>query len=336
MGLFGEKLDSVQVEVSTHCQLSCLMCPKSVFKRDWIFGHMDLETFKKIPFERFKYAHLQGWGEPLLNPDIIEMMEIAKNKGCSVGITTNGLLLDEFAKDLVGRVDLVAISIAGAREDVHRRVRGCSLSDLLENVRLLSELRKGERPKVTLVTMMLKETIHDLPKLIELAKDVGADEVIANNLDYVPSEDLIDEVVFSEKENPEFSEIIGEAKVLADELGITFVAKPIKLEEALVCAENPIRSCLITVNGDVCPCVYLHLPTKSDKIVRFFRGKKVEVRKTYFGNLKNENFKKIWNKKEYWEFRRTFEIRLFPDFTVIPKIPKLPEMCRSCYKAYSV
>ncbi len=336
MGLFDRKLDSVQVEVSTHCQLSCPMCPKSVFKKDWIHKHMDLETFKKIPFERFKYAHLQGWGEPLLNPNIIEMIEIAKRDGCSVGITTNGLLLDEFARDLVGDVDLVAISIAGAGEDVHRRIRKCRLSDLLENVRLLSELRKDKKPKITLVTMMLRETIHDLPKLVELAKDVNADEVIANNLDYVPSKDLIDEIVFSESENPEFSEVISEAKVLADELGITFVAKPIRLEEALVCAENPIKSCLITVNGDVCPCVYLHLPTKSDKIVRFFRGKRIEVRKTYFGNLRNENFKEIWNKEEYWKFRRTFEMRLLPDFTVIPRIPDLPEMCRSCYKAYSV
>jgi len=104
----------------------------------------------------------------------------------------------------------------------------------------------------------------------------------------------------------------------------------------LICAENPIRSSLITVNGDICPCVYLHLPTKSDTIVRFFEGEKFEVRKMYFGNLRNENFEEIWNMKEYKEFRAMFEMRLFPDFTIIPKIPDLSRSCRSCYKAHSV
>gem|GEM_PF-5175064 len=34
MGLFSGKLDNVQVEVSTHCQLNCVMCPKRVFRKD--------------------------------------------------------------------------------------------------------------------------------------------------------------------------------------------------------------------------------------------------------------------------------------------------------------
>lgn len=329
-------MKNVQVEVSTHCQLRCLMCPKRIFRREWVSDHMDMEIFRRIPFEKFRYAHLQGWGEPLLNPNIIEMVEFAKAKGCRVGITTNGLLLDEFAEDLVkAGIDLVAVSIASADEKTHRKIRGCKLSDLLENIKMLSNI-KG-KPKITLVTIMLKDTINDLPKLVKIAKEVGADEVIANNLDYIPSQDLTGLEVFSEKENREILNAIGKAEELARRLGISFFAKPIKLEEVLVCAENPIESCLITVNGDVCPCVYLHLPTKSENISRFFMGKTITVRKTYFGNISKEKFTKIWKGKEYKKFRTVFEVRLssiFPFFGHSP--PELPDVCKTCYKAFNI
>ncbi len=337
------RLDGVQVEVTTHCQLRCVMCPRSVFD-DWVCEHMDVRTFTAIPFENFRYVHLQGWGEPLMNPRIVDMIEFVKDRGCTVGITTNGVLLGKLAPDLLSSgIDVVAISIAGAKDETQKRIRGFPLSELLENVEILSGLRRGDRPRITLVTMMLKDTISELPKLVELARDVGADELIANNLDYIPSERLLGLEVFSERENERFSKVIKEAEALAKELGVKFLAKPIKLEEVLVCAENPIRNCLVTVRGDVCPCVYLHLPTKSDRIVRFFRGRRVEVGKTYFGNVR-EGFANVWNGEEYRSFRGVFSDRLkslnallytvsFPSGVLIPE---LPDVCRTCYKAYSV
>ena len=40
-------------------------------------------------------VYLQGWGEPFLHPELMTMVRIAKGTGCSVGTTTNGLLLNE-------------------------------------------------------------------------------------------------------------------------------------------------------------------------------------------------------------------------------------------------
>jgi len=337
MRLFGRRLDNVQVEVSTHCQLNCLMCPKSVFREDWIHRHMDLDTFRRIPFELFKYAHLQGWGEPLLNPDIIEMIEIAKREGCSVGITTNGILLDEFAEDLVrSGVDLVAVSIASPNNEVHKSIRGCDLSKLIEGILKLSKMRRNNKPKITVTTIMLRSTIEDLPELVKLAKSCGADEVIANNLDYIPTKDLVGLEVFSEKVDPKIVEILDSAKTTARDLGINLAIRPIKLEEALICAENPLKTCFITVDGFVSPCVYAHLPTKSEHVQRVFKNRIVYVKKLYFGNINEKSFDKIWNSEEYTRFREVFKRRLGVDMFTIFQFPDLPEICKSCYKAYSL
>ncbi|MFN3384736.1 MAG: radical SAM/SPASM domain-containing protein [Archaeoglobaceae archaeon] len=320
MFLFFSKLDFVQIEVSTRCQLSCLMCPKSFFR--WKAKDMGFEEFKKIPFSRFRYAHLQGWGEPLLNSELGEMIEFAK-KHCKLSLTTNGLLLPEW-KEEIAKLDLIAISIAGINGQ--REVRKTKLEELAEKIETITSLKK--KPKVVIATLMMKNTISELPMLVEFAKSIKADELIANNLDYIPSRDLVGYEVFSENPSEEYLRIIETAKKKAEELKIKFVARPIKIEEALVCAENPIKNCFITADCNVSPCAYLHLPTEGEYITRFFKGQEFKVMKQYFG--KAEEFYKVWKSKSYSDFRKIYEYRLLK-----PYLP-LPECCRSCYKAYSL
>lgn len=311
----------LQVEVSTKCQLSCEMCPKSFF--DWKSENMDFELFKKLPFSNFRYTHLQGWGEPLLNPEIGEMISFARKK-CKVGLTTNGLLIDDWIEDLA-KLDLIAISVAGI--EAQRKIRGASLQKIAENIALLKS--RPKRPRIVIATLMMKKAIEELTHLIQFAGSIGVDEVIANNLDYIPSKELVGEEVFSNVIENNVAEKIRVAEMKAKEIGIKFTPRPIKLEEALICAENPLKNCFITVDGFIAPCAYLHLPTKSEEITRFFMGKEVKVRKLYFGRA--ENFKEVWKSREYSEFRKVYEKRLTELF-----IPELPEVCKTCYKAYSV
>ncbi len=310
------------------------MCPKYWFSDEWIARDMDMETFCSIPFKKFKYAHLQGWGEPLLNPKIGEMIDLAREH-CRVGLTTNGLLLKRHIDDLL-KTDLVAISVASADRKLHEKIRKCRLEEITEGIKLLSELRSKKKPKITVVTMMLRSTVETLPDIVELAYECGADEVIANNLDYIPSEELAGlEVFTSEAERSKAEKYIQIAEKKAEESGVEFTAKLVRMEEALVCAENPVKNCFITVNGLVTPCVYLHLPIKSSYIRRYFNGRMVDVSKVYFGHV--SNFNEVWKSKSYKKFRGMFEKRqsLF-QYLFSFTLPPLPEVCRTCYKAYSV
>lgn len=315
------KLGFVQIEVSTRCQLNCLMCPKSCFD-DWIARDMSMEVFRLMPFKKFRYAHLQGWGEPLLNPNIGEMIELAA-KRCRVGLTTNGVLLEHHLDALL-KLDLLAVSIASASPKAQSVVRGFSLEKLKQGIKLVSESRK-RNPKIVIATMMLKGTIDTLPEMVDFAVECGADEVIANNLDYIPSKELLGQEVFGEKADTKVEEIINQTEEKAKDAGIKFVAKPRVMEELLVCAENPVDNCFVTVDGKFAPCAYLHLPTKSDSIVRYFKSKKFEVPKVYFNNMKE------WKKSEFREVYRR-RLQAFLPFG----IPSLPKYCQTCYKAWSV
>lgn len=315
----------VQVEVSTRCQLNCLMCPKSCFD-DWIANDMSMKTFRLIPFKKFRYAHLQGWGEPLLNPNISEMIELAAEH-CRVGLTTNGVLLERNL-DALMKLDLLAVSVASANPKVQSAVRGFSLEKLRRGIKLVSENRKRKRPKIVIATMMLKSTIDALPEMVDFAIECGADEIVANNLDYIPSKELLGQEVFGEKVNAKVEEIIGQTEKKAKDAGIKFVAKPRVMGEAIVCAENPVDNCFVTVDGRIAPCVYLHLPTESGAIVRYFKGKKFEVAKLYFSSMME------WERSG---IRDIYRRRLQALYKSLPlDFPTLPEFCMTCYKAWSV
>ena len=58
---------------------------------------MDLDLFElaSANFKEVKLVCLQGWGEPLEHENILGMVRVAKMAGCEVGLTTNGMLLNE-------------------------------------------------------------------------------------------------------------------------------------------------------------------------------------------------------------------------------------------------
>jgi MoaA/NifB/PqqE/SkfB family radical SAM enzyme len=81
---------------------------------------MTFLQFKKI-FGRLKEAmHIVfcGFGEPLLNKDIFEMIAYSKRKGKITTLTTNGILLDDRAIDniLGSKLDVLSISIKTSKK----------------------------------------------------------------------------------------------------------------------------------------------------------------------------------------------------------------------------
>lgn len=89
-----KRFKRIYIEITNVCNLSCNFCPKT--KRQLKF--MDEETFSHIlkeikPYTDYIYFHLMG--EPLLNPNIEKFLELSREAGFKVNITTNGTLLNK-------------------------------------------------------------------------------------------------------------------------------------------------------------------------------------------------------------------------------------------------
>jgi len=82
----------IYVEISNLCNLSCAFCPGTKRPK----GRMTAEQFERLapklrPYTDYLYFHLMG--EPLCHPQLDEFLDIARQQGFRVILTTNGTLL---------------------------------------------------------------------------------------------------------------------------------------------------------------------------------------------------------------------------------------------------
>ncbi|MCC7085214.1 MAG: SPASM domain-containing protein [Pirellulales bacterium] len=138
---------TVRVETTNHCQADCSFCPRSTIGR--AKGFMKQELFEKVVREcaigGCQLMHLHGFGEPLLDKQLPERIQLCKQSGIGrVKIFTNGdLLRGDLARRLLeSGVDEIKVSIDGADAKEFNVLRvGLDHGKVLENVQAFRKLR---------------------------------------------------------------------------------------------------------------------------------------------------------------------------------------------------
>jgi MoaA/NifB/PqqE/SkfB family radical SAM enzyme len=348
--------EAIQIEVTTRCLNRCVMCPRTALADEWPEMDLSWEVFQRIAraFDRAQHVHLQGWGEPLLHPRLLDMISVAKGAGCRVGLTTNGTRLDpELSKCLLELdLDLIAVSIAGATRETHERIRvGSDFPVILENVRQLLALRARQgarRPKVEFSYLMTKTNMEELPKAVELAASLGVEELYAINLDYVVAgEHEVLKAFDCQASREAFLRMIDEGRAIARRAGLIFRPYPLDPEEVAICEGNPLKILFVACDGWVSPCTYLGLSGRTD-IPRQFEGKAIAVPRVRFGNVLEQDLTEIWDSPAYQAFRQQFARRRLAmgaralgaltrkGEETEARMPPPPDPCLTCYKLYGV
>jgi hypothetical protein len=103
------------VEISSICQNKCDYCPHKELVRGKREQNMGYKVWRQCLYwlERFHQdtVCLNGFGEPLVHPRLIEWVKELNEIGISPYFSTNGILFTpEIAHELKGRVDYISIS----------------------------------------------------------------------------------------------------------------------------------------------------------------------------------------------------------------------------------
>lgn len=326
--LLAPSWDWVQVEVTTHCQAACTYCPRTVYRASWEDRHISLETFRRLlpDLKWARLVYLQGWGEPFLHPEFFTMAALAKEAGCRVGATTNGMLLDAAlgARIVESGLDVLAFSLAGLGERNDRVRRGTRFATVLENIRLLERLKKrrgASRPVLHLAYMLLGSGLPDLALLPEALAGSGVEQVVVSTLDFAATSELAEESLRLAGPG-EYRDLIFELDDLAARgrrRGLTishYLAPPGRLWPQ--CPENAGRAAVVAADGLVSPCVYLNLPVAGETSVGL-GGEQPYVRQG-FGHLPLHSLGDLWRLSAYRSFRRDL------------RRGALPAWCRNCLK----
>ena len=178
----------LDIETVSFCNLRCPFCATTTDR--WgkdNNGYMEFLLYKKIidsGAENGLYAiKLSLRGEPLLHPQLPEMVKYAKNKGImDVYFNTNAILLTEekFERLIDASLDRISISIEGFKKESYEKYRvGAKFEKLFENVSKLITIRdkKGTKfPQIRIQTVLLDDLKTDFANYVDFWKRY-ADEV---------------------------------------------------------------------------------------------------------------------------------------------------------------
>lgn len=189
-------LKRVYVEVTNKCNLTCSTCMRNVW--DVSYGQMSEATFEGLisgleALPDKPEIFLGGYGEPLSHPDILHMIERAKQNGHRVSLISNGIL---FTKEVIRQLielnlDMLWVSLDGGSPECYTDVRlGDALPTVLAN---LTELRAQKYqkfggsswsgyPKLGIAFVAMRRNIHDLSQVIRLGTRLGAVEFSVSNV----------------------------------------------------------------------------------------------------------------------------------------------------------
>ncbi len=170
------------VEVSTLCNLNCIMCPRDRISRKK--GLMKPNIFQRLVewLPHNAKVMFSGMGEQLLNPHVTSYIGDMKRKGMIVGITTNGqLLTPEKVMDLIdSRIDMIQVSLNGGSKDTYESImRGGNFNLVRTNLDYLSSVRP---PGLTVQLSVVRQERNkdDIMDIERFAENHGFSLLIRN------------------------------------------------------------------------------------------------------------------------------------------------------------
>ncbi len=139
---FGRELDSIRVSVTQDCNLNCFYCHREGQKANG--NRVTLGSYKKlfslsrdIGISKVKFTG----GEPLVRPDITEIVKLAKQYFTDISMTTNGILLKEYAKILKNAgLNRINISLHSLNAETYKKITGSMYhSRVIEGIKAAKE-----------------------------------------------------------------------------------------------------------------------------------------------------------------------------------------------------
>ncbi len=296
------QFDCIQVEVTSRCPGGCTYCPHTTLKGRWQSRDMDMGTFGRLwpLMRRSGRVHLQGWGEPLLNPAFFEMAALARKAGCQVSTTTCGLRMDpDLALRIVeSGIDIVAFSLAGTDPASNAARHGVDFDRVCDAVSILQKFRRermGVHLEIHFAYLMLASNMESVAGLPALMQRLGVHAAVISTLDYIPEPGLEAEA-FQPHETEKLARaaaVLAETAAEARRLGLEFHYElPSPGVGGTTCRENIHRSLFIAADGSVSPCVYLNVPADV-----------VDSKRRVFGNVRTQQPLAIWESEGFRRFR---------------------------------
>lgn len=295
----------VRVFISTtnKCNFKCPTCPNTIKKLK--NKELPFQTFRDLAKELFPLAkefHPTVKGEPLMTSYFDKIPSLLQKYKVHMNLTTNGMLLSKKTSKLIMPVlSDIKISFDGAQKSTFEKIRpGSNFRIVLNNIKELIKIRNNfliknkrkSKPTITLQTTLMATNIRELPDIVRIAANLGADRVKAYFM-ITYNQRFIKESLWFHKETTNY--YLEKAKKLARNYKIiTKFPKEFNLNKNIktgtrmkndhIVCHFLWQEAWVEEDGSIIPCCSFNAPI--------------------LGNIYKTPFSKIWNNKSYQNLRR--------------------------------
>ncbi len=267
-GCFGYGPHPV-LEVTPRCNLNCIHCEvrggelkndppiESVYRM--------IDSIATVP--EFRMLVLSG-GEPLIRPDIYDIIKYARDLGFEVVIATNGTLITEEVARKLSKLEIagVAISLDFMEPELHDKFRGIKGAWERAINGIKNSINAGLYLQINIT--LSKLNYNELPQLLKFADDLGSHVILLYQFQPFGRGSVRNDIALTPDE---FLEVIKKVAEMQRDLKTLVV--PIGLPEYFAYLtdrvhnfKNLFRGCnaglgmfYVKWNGDVWPCVFLQI-----------------------------------------------------------------------------
>jgi MoaA/NifB/PqqE/SkfB family radical SAM enzyme len=204
------RLPLVTLYLTERCNSRCVTCDY------WRHGRNDatLESVLRVlPDLRAlgtRVALLSG-GEPLLNPEWLQIATALRDAGVTPWLLTSGLSLAKHARAVASVFDSVTVSLDGTNAATYQAIRGLEAFDkVCEGVR--AAVARGAA--VSLRVTLQRANYLELPRFVVLARELGVRQVsflavdVGNAHAFARTEPFDDGLALREEDLPRFDALI--------------------------------------------------------------------------------------------------------------------------------
>jgi len=166
--------------ITEKCNFRCAFCHVDQSRQEKLTD-LPIESIKKIIKSAAPYHpsfQLSG-GEPLIHPDIIEIIKYIKKYNLVVGLVTNGFFLKDKAQELIdAKLDFLAVSLDGPdKKTQKKRGRVDSFNRILAGIEKFISLRGNKLfPNLRLATVITHDNLDNFDQILPLAEKLGVNQ----------------------------------------------------------------------------------------------------------------------------------------------------------------
>ncbi|WP_066494969.1 radical SAM/SPASM domain-containing protein [Abyssisolibacter fermentans] len=260
--IHGTKTDAIRVKmcyfhITENCNFKCSYCSydaNSTSKKEYSTNQYK-SLIRKLQLDGIEELVLSG-GEPLLRKDLEELLKFSEGRFKSIGLVTNGSLIDEKKAELLTKyVNKIQISIDSGIEKINDATRG--KGSFKRAIKGLKKLKSAGHKNILISPTITKISLENIESIVELANEF--DVYLELNF-FTPYGRGIENYDKLKINNEDKVEALIRSWKKADELNYTrynintYYKKKSKISLSCGICKDQIT---VDANGDIYPCPLL-------------------------------------------------------------------------------